>query len=206
MLDLGLPRALVISTLTLAATFAAGAAHAEPPAPPAAPTAPAAEAPAALPPEAKAPPAAYAYGAPPGYPLPEAPPEYPPEMRARSSGMVVGGVLLLSFGMVGLIAGSSMVGAHEPTSTNTTTPCVACPFDGGNGSSTPQVILKPGFQSAGIATLVGSVVAMGAGIPLIILGSKKVPLTDDTSSAAKAAKLTPTVHIAPASATLVWQF
>ena len=227
MLELGLRRALVISTLTLAATFAAGAAQAQQPppaAPLAAPSAPAPQAPATLPPEAKAPPVAspragfdLGYtGAPPGYSAPadaalpfERQPEYPQEMHARSSKMVAGGVVLLSFGMVGLFAGSAMVAAHEPLPDPNS--CFGCGFEedggrGGSGSSTPTVVIKPGFKTAGIVTLVGSVAAIAASIPIIVIGAKKVPYADDASPAAKAARLTPSVHVGPASATLTWQF
>jgi hypothetical protein len=209
MLSLASPRALALSTLALTVTLATGSARAEPPAAPAAPVAPALAAPVAP---------AYPMYPPPGY-LPPAYPqplayanagdpanvEYPPEMRVRSSSMIAGGVLLLSFGLVGVIAGSSMVGAHVPTpNSNEISPC----FDeGGGGCGTPvstAIIPKPGMKTAGIVTLVGSVVAMGAGIPLLIVGAKKVPVHDD--AAAKAAKLTPTLQVGSAGATLTWQF
>ena len=134
-------------------------------------------------------------------------PDFPPEMRARSSGMVAGGVVLLSFGMVGLFAGSAMVAAHEPLPDDNS--CFDCGFEEGGGrggSSTSALVLKPGFQTAGIVTLVGSVAAIGASIPIIVIGAKKVPYTDDASPAAKAARLAPSVHVGPASATLTWQF
>jgi hypothetical protein len=149
------------------------------------------------------------YGSPPPVQaLPfEQQPEYPPETRMRSAGLVAGGVALLSFGMVGVFAGSSMVGAHEPTS-NTPTPntCIDCGFGSGSTSNASSVVLKPGFQTAGIVTLVGSVVAIGAAIPLIVIGAKKVPYADASSPAAEAARLTPSLHVAPGSATVVWQF
>jgi len=106
MLELGLRRALMISALVLTTTFAAGAAQAEQAAPAVAPTAAGGYAP-----------PSYSYGAPLSYPPPGAllGAEYPPEMRQRSTGMVAGGVVLMSFGLVGLFAGSAMVAAHEPT-------------------------------------------------------------------------------------------
>ena len=240
MLELRLPRALVITTLTLAATFAAGAAQAEPPLPPAPP--------AAAPPATERPAKAGHVYAPPGYPepheetalgddsattpqtaprwdgrpaglelgygapasyaiSPEQQPSFPPETHMRSVGLVAGGVVLLGFGMVGLFAGSSMVSAHEPTANQPNT-CIDCNLDG-SGSGivrSPAVILKPGFQTAGIATLIGSVLAIGAAIPLVVIGAKKVPYADSASPAAKAAKLTPSIGVGPGSATLVWQF
>lgn len=252
MLQLGFPRALVISTLTLAATLAAGAAQAEPPPPPALPAAAtppnAAPAPTAAPIDAKhpakpgrvytppghreppeesapaddstssarTPPRSHAvapgfqrgYGSPPpayGLPqsdaiLPEQQPEYPPETQMRSPGLVAGGVVLLSFGVVGLFAGSAMVGAHEPTGSQPNV-CTDCSFDGSGGTfSAPSVKLKPGFAAAGIGTLIGSVVAIGVSIPLIVIGAKKVP------HVTKEARLTPSIGVGPASATLRWQF
>ncbi len=200
MLSLASSRALVISTLTLALTLATETARAEPPA---APAAPAVAAPVAL-------------AAPPAYPPPlayanadEAPDvEYPQEMRIRSSGMLAGGVLLLSFGLVGVVAGSAMIGAHEPTQDeNDIPPCFDDSGRGGCGGFTPgpiPIVYKPGMRTAGIATLVGSAVSMGVGIPLIVLGAKKVPVLDD--AAAKAAKLTPTLRVGSSGATLTWQF
>ncbi len=193
MLELGLPRALVISALTLSTTFAAGAAHAEPPAPPPPPAAP----------------IDLGYAAPPGAALRfEQQPEYPPEMHARSTGMVAGGVVLLSFGVVGLFAGSAMIGAHEPTVDQPNT-CLDCGFEDGGGSrdtGSSSVVLKPGFQTAGIVTLIGSAVAVAAAIPLIVIGARKVPYTDAASPATTAAKLTPTLRIGAANATVLWQF
>jgi hypothetical protein len=196
MLELAFPRTLLFSTLTLAATLATGTAQAETPTTPDAPAVTATMAPAAPPP---------AYRAPLGYANPEDPPDvdYPPEMRSRSTGMIAGGVLLLSFGMVGVIAGSAMVSAHEPVQ-ETDSPCVDPGFCGTEVSSAAQVVLKPGLRTAGIATLVGSAVAMSAGIPLLIIGAKKVPVLDD--AAAKAAKLTPTLRVGAGSATVTWQF
>jgi hypothetical protein len=261
MLELGLPRALVISTVTLAATFACGAARADVPPPaapppaaaPAAPSPPPNDPPLAAPIPAKRPAKPGHVYTPPGYPeppeepapaeeaappprpaprlrggasgfelgygaprpsygmpvsqviLPEQMPTYPAETQMRSAGLVAGGVVLLSLGMVGLIAGSAMVGAHEPTSIQSNS-CFDCSFDGSGTVTTPPVILKPGFQSAGIGTLIGSVVAIGASIPLIVIGAKKVPYVDSASPAARAAKRTPSIGVGPGSATLVWQF
>jgi hypothetical protein len=197
MLELASFRTLTFSTLTLAAMLATGTAQAEPPSTPAAPAVTATMAPAAPPP---------VYQAPLGYANPEDPPdvEYPPEMRMRSSGMVAGGTLLLSFGLVGLIAGSAMISAHEPTGNQNDSNCftqIECEFLQQNP---PSAVLKPGFRTAGIATLVGSAVAMGAGIPLLMIGAKKVPVLDDDG--ARAAKLLPTLRVGAASATLTWQF
>ncbi len=204
MLSLAFSRALVISTLTLAVTLATEAAHAEPPAAPAAPAAPVPAPPVALaaPPPAYPPPLAYANA--------DEPPdvEYPPEMRIRSSGLLAGGVLLVSFGLVGVVAGSAMIGAHEPTQDeNDIPPCFDDTGSGacGGGFTGPiPIVYKPGMRTAGIATLVGSAMSIGVGIPLIVLGAKKVPVLDD--DAAKAAKLTPTVRVGSSGATLTWQF
>ena len=211
MRELAFPRTLVFSTLTLAASLATGTARAEPPETPVAPAVTAAAAPVA--PVAPAVTATAAPAAPPpvyraplGYANAEDPPdvEYPPEMRSRSTGMIVGGTLLLSFGMVGVIAGSAMVGAHEPVEDqDIISPCFDCEGFGEQSLQDPSAVPKPGFQTAGIATLVGSAVAIGAGIPLLILGAKKVPVDD---GAARAAKLTPTLRVGSTSATLTWQF
>jgi hypothetical protein len=212
MLDLGFPRALSISTLTIAALFAARTAHADPPAPPTLAVAPAAV-PADAPSKEQAPkwsgPSArfeLGYGTQPPPPVPQTPPYYPPETHMHSTPLVAGGVVLLSFGVVGVFAGSAMVGAHEPTG-NGSSNCLSCNFDGsGSSGGSSRVVLKPGFQEAGIGTLIGSVVAIGAAIPMLVIGSKQVPYADSSSPAAKAARLSPSLRVAPGSATLTWQF
>lgn len=149
------------------------------------------------------------YGALPPLDIPfEQQPTYPEEVHMRSAGMVAGGVVLLSFGVVGLFAGSAMISAHEPTVDQPTTcfDCGGLEDTTGGGSSASNLVLKPGFQPAGIATLIGSAVAIGAAIPLIVIGAKKVPYTDASPAAAKAAALAPTVRVGPASATVAWQF
>lgn len=211
MLELDLRRAVILSTLTLATTFAAGAAQADPP-PPAALTPPAVQAPVAPPPLAKPlpfdsprPGFDLGYSAPPIDPIPlEMQPTYPPEMRSRSTGMIAGGVVLLSFGVVGVFAGSAMVAAHEPLPDNNS--CFDCSFADGVNTGAPKLVLKPGMKTAGIVTLVGSLAAITASIPIIVIGAKKVPYADDASPAAKAARLAPSLHIGPATATLTWQF
>jgi hypothetical protein len=200
MLELGLPRALVISALALTTTFAAGTAQAQEPAPPVAPAAPPASSYGYAPPS-------YGYGAPPVYPSPVTPlldVEYPPEMRQRSTGMVAGGVVLMAFSFVGAIAGSAMVAAHEPTQEIRNDNCFDCGFE--DESFTAPVVLKPGFQTAGIVTLVGSAVAMGTGITLLVIGSKKVPYDDGAAKAAKAARVTPSLRVGPTGATFSVQF
>jgi hypothetical protein len=217
MLELGLRRALVISSLALTTTFAAGAARADEPPPAAATLAPLAPPPQAKAPPVYSPPPGFDLGysaAPPGYGAPdqgaipfERQPVYPPEMRSRSTGMIAGGVILMSFGLIGLAAGSAFVGAHEPTQTSVNS-CFDCNFDSGGGgvNTGPTVVLKPGFKAAGIATLVGSVAAIGVSIPLLVIGSKKVPYVDDASPAARAAKWTPSLHVGAGAAALTWQF
>ncbi len=185
MLELGFARALGISALALTTTFAAGAAQAQEPAPPAAP---------AVPSYGFAP-AAYAI---PGAASPDV--EYPPEMRQRSTGMVAGGVVLMAFSLVGVIAGSAMVAAHEPTKEIRNNNCFDCGFE--DSSFTAPVVLKPGFQTAGIVTLVGSAVAMGTGITLLVIGAKKVPYDDG----AKAARVTPSLRVGLSGVTLGLQF
>ncbi len=215
MLDLGFPRALSISIsismLTLATMFAAGSAHADPPPPPTLAVAPAAV-PAGAPSKEPAPkwsgPSAgfeLGYGTQPPPPMPQAPPYYPPETHMHSTGLVAGGVVLLSFGVVGVFAGSAMVGAHEPTG-NGSSNCLSCNFGGSGGGGPSKVVLKPGFQEAGIGTLIGSALVIGTAIPMLVIGSKQVPYADSSSPAAKAARLSPSLRVAPGSATLTWQF
>ena len=122
---------------------------------------------------------------------------YPPEMRWRSTGLVAGGAVLLGFSVVGLLAGSAMVGAHEPVQDINTPNCFECGgFD--TTTRTPNVVLKPGFRTAGIVTLVGSAAALGAGITLLVIGAKKVPYEE---RAVKAASVTPSFSVGATGAT-----
>lgn len=105
--------------------------------------------------------------APPGwYPAPQ--PMYPyTPMKRRSSGMIAGGVLLISLSSIGLIAGSAMVSAGD---------------SGGAFTCTEFGCSRPGdstLKGGGVAAIVIGLVALGVGIPLLVVGSQKVPDRDE---------------------------
>jgi hypothetical protein len=56
---------------------------------------------------------------------------------------------------------------------------------------------EPTAKAGGVALMVIGVVAMGAGIPLVIVGAQKVPDRDGLA-------LLPSVHIGAGSASLSW--
>lgn len=129
-----------------------------------------------------APPAGYGYPpgyAPPGYgyPPPGAYAPYAPqpgwtavvETERRSPKMMGLGIALMALGGTGIIIGSSMFAAGNHISYDAV-PC----FDGGDCGSFPSN--DEGLKKGGIATLVVSVAAIAAGLPLTIVGAQRVPL------------------------------
>ncbi len=121
------------------------------------------------------------YWPPPGYgPQPMQPPA---ATERRSTGMMVGGIVLLSVGGLGLVIGSSL--ALSSTTT--------CDFGGCSSSG--------GSQTAGYGVLIGGAIAVAVGIPLLIYGVKKVPARPDATAPAAAAWVG-----APGGAGWSWQF
>ena len=120
------------------------------------------------------------YGPPPGYgPQPMA-----PAMERRSTGMMVGGIVLLSAGGLAMVIGSSLA----LTSTS------SCTFQGFCSSN-------DGAQAAGYGVLIGGAVALAVGIPLLIYGAKKVPAQPDATAPTARAWIG-----APGGAGWRWQF
>jgi hypothetical protein len=194
--------AALASTL---APAAAGAQQAAPTSPSVALQQPSATAPgygAAQPGHGAAPPgygaAPPGYGAaPPGYGV--APPGYggymqtlPPDTEPQSFGMIVSGALLLSFGVTGILAGSSMVIAA--TRTPEIVPC----FPG--AECAPTRADHSALEAVGVTTLVISSLATIGGIPLLVIGAKKVPARTETTA------LRPEVRVGPTGGALRWHF
>jgi hypothetical protein len=93
----------------------------------------------------------------------------------QSTKMLIGGVVLTSFGAIGLLAGSSMFSASSRESFERTT-CVPESF-------CPPPEDHAGLRAAGMITLIASGVAIAGGIPLIIIGLKRVPVKPEAKSA-----------------------
>jgi hypothetical protein len=133
-----------------------------------------AEAPAAGPPAAGPPPGG-PYGPPPPYPpygygaVYPPPPPPPPPMKRRSVGMMVAGIVLTSIGAVAAVAGAVVADEAEEGE-------VECDFDFCEREVDEE------RRTAGIVVAVAGVAMLGAGIPLIIVGARKVPAEPGESS------------------------
>jgi hypothetical protein len=148
-----------------------------------------AESPAARPP----PPSGYPYWSPPPYPYWSPP---PPAMERRSTAAFVGGILLVSVGIAGLAAGTGVyLAATRHCSFNVGGP------GGFEPSSAPPVDCSDhDSQVAGMAVLIGSTLFIGAGIPLWIYGTERVPKLD------RDARVRPMLVVGPRSAGIRWSF
>ena len=136
------------------------------------------------------PPGYYAPGyPPPGYVM--APGAYPqeafPQKERRSTGMMVSGIVLTSLG--GLV---TLVGSLVAVSSGSTT--VTCDDTGCFSTRNDSTELGTGL-------IVGGLVSIAVGIPLIVYGSKKVPI-DPAAAAPAAAKWIG----APGGAGWQWKF
>lgn len=110
-------------------------------------------------------------------------------MERRSTGMMVGGVVLLSVGGLGLVIGSSLALSSSASTT--------CDFRFGGCSSS-----SGGSQTAGYGVLIGGAIAVAVGIPLLIYGAKKVPARAEDPTAPS-----PSAWIgAPGGAGWSWHF
>lgn len=125
-------------------------------------------------------------------PLPEtwgapiaAPPPPPgavaePKMKRRSGGMIAGGVVAASVGVIAGTIGLGLLALCQEGSAGTT-------------GARVEVGCKP---AAGWGLLVGGVVGIGAGIPLIVIGAKKVPAQPEQGRA--------TLLVGPTGAAVRW--
>lgn len=146
------------------------------------------------------------YGAPYGAPPPGAalapraetvppPPSTPPLTRRRSPAMMVTGIVLISVGALAGLTGGLIVavcsadsGACESTPTSTG-------FDEYDYLTTEE---DDDIQGTGAALLVGGLIGVGVGIPLTIIGARKVPVEP------KKASIVPELLVGPQSAALRW--
>ncbi len=136
-----------------------------------------------------------AYAPPPGWsPSAALPPWYPTTpytpMKRRSPGMIGLGVVLVSLSTVGVIAGTALFVASNNAQPFLPTPCCG-------GRSEPSD--PSGLKTPGIVSIAFGVAAMAAGLPLLIVGSQKVPDRGE-------AGFVPTVRVGAGGGTLGWRF
>jgi hypothetical protein len=137
-----------------------------------------------------APPPGYAYAPPPGYMYaPQQPTQPLVQKERRSSGMMTGGIVVLSAGGLAMAIGGVMVaGASSHCTFN---------FDSPNFCTTDT-----STQTTGYGILIGGIIGVAVGIPLLVYGAKKVPVKVDGAPEAATAKWVG----APGGAGWQWKF
>ena len=139
---------------------------------------------------------------PPGYGYP--PPGYeaydtdgsqgpPVTMKRRSVGMMVGGIVLVSAGAVVSTLGSLMFFSEQSVD-------CACPSGGYCSCGDTG-----GDDGGAAALLIGGLLAIGGGIPLIVIGARKVPVIDPAAPPEPAPPQA-TLLVGPGSFTVRGQF
>jgi hypothetical protein len=108
----------------------------------------------------------YGYG--PYYGPPAGPP--PPKFQRHNSGMMVGGVLLTLGGALGVLIGSAVA-----TTASNQIP-IYC--NQGGFPTICETRADTTQLGIGVATLITGFVAIGFGIPLWLIGGKRVPVKD----------------------------
>jgi len=134
------------------------------------------------------------YAAPGWYRAPQDTPPYTP-LRRRSPGMIAGGVILISLASVGFIAGPALIAAGNRTQE------IVPDFCGDFGCPSQMVSSTAGLTTAGITAIAVGVAALGAGIPLLVVGTQKVPDRGDEEAA-----LVPSVRFGLGGASVGWRF
>jgi len=107
--------------------------------------------------------------------------------------MMVGGIVMAGVGVIGAFAGLSLASAAENQDSCDTIDGICEPVDEDK-------------RTAGIViALVGLGVA-GGGIPLIIIGARKVPVEGQAEPVPPETALLPTLTVRSSGADLTWQF
>jgi hypothetical protein len=106
--------------------------------------------------------------------------------------MVITGIVLTSVGAAGFILGLGMLSvAAELSAGDQCFPDLPCnPRD------------HSGLVTGGLVAAIAGGVAAAVGVPLILYGSKKVPVTPEP----RAARLAPEVRLGPLGGALRWQY
>jgi hypothetical protein len=120
-----------------------------------------------------------------------------PELKERfSTPMMVVGITLTGLGVIGLFAGAFLLSEAESNND-----CIyyADVTYGGCGTDEDKA------TSGTVLLVVGGITAV-IGIPLIVVGARKVPKTDPADPAQPAVSLRPEILIGSRSAALRWSF
>jgi hypothetical protein len=106
--------------------------------------------------------------------------------------MIAAGVVMISGGLGLLVAGAAMVGGSKKYDT------VGCSGDYMNCHIETNV--NTGKQSAGYGLLLGGLILAGVGVPILVIGARKVPVERD------ALHPTARLHLGPGSVALRGSF
>ncbi|WP_437292460.1 hypothetical protein [Sorangium sp. So ce426] len=158
---------------------------------------------AALPPSGPAAPAGAAAPPPSGAPLAPvaahapAPPAAPLTKR-RNKGMMVTGIVLTSLGTIALLGGGLVIASTPSCSGD------GCEYDPSSDPFSDDAgYEEDGAEGAGVGLVVGGLVLAGVGIPLAIVGGRKVPVQPEKQAASTPAP-PPELVIGPRYAGLRW--
>lgn len=114
-----------------------------------------------------------------------------PVMTERQSpGMMAAGIVLITVGSAGSIAGAALLAAGT-TSSYVYPPCPP------TADCFPSRQTKPGLTAAGATVVAVSTAALIAGIPMLAVGLRKVPVR---------AALVPELRVGAGGGALRWQF
>ncbi|WP_437901567.1 hypothetical protein [Sorangium sp. So ce124] len=125
-----------------------------------------------------------------------APPAAPLTKR-RSKGMMVTGIVLTSLGTVALLGGGLVLASSSSCSGD------SCGYDSSDPFADDEVYEEDDTEGAGVGLVVGGLVLAGVGIPLAIIGGRKVPVQPE-KQAASAPAPPPELVIGPRYAGLRW--
>jgi hypothetical protein len=116
-------------------------------------------------------------------------------MQRRSTGMMITGLILSGLGAVSLFTGVAVYAAGSSSDD--------CSYNGYGSSCSSD----SGAQAAGVGFMVGGLIGIGVGIPLAIVGGRKVPVDPQAQPApAEQASLIPQVSGGPRNIALRWHF
>jgi hypothetical protein len=121
-------------------------------------------------------------------------------MKRKSMPMMVSGIVLTSAGVLGVLIGSAVVASAQNA--------VDVYCDGGfSGAYVCDQRDDEEQMAVGYGVMIGGAVAAAVGIPLWVIGAKKVPAADDPDKKQdKPSAMVPIVMVGPTSATLRWSF
>lgn len=122
-------------------------------------------------------------------------------MKRKSMPMMVSGIVLTSAGVLGVLIGSAVLASAQNKVD------VYCEGGFGTGAYVCDQRDDEEQMTAGYGVMIGGAVAAAVGIPLWVIGGKKIPATDEPAKEQdKQTAMVPVVTVGPTSATLRWSF